>query len=109
MNLGNWDQIEKQQIASGLIRQVFSGENCTLCLNTMTKEMPNYKQHTHPHEQILIIMSGTARITFGDEETVMQKGDMLLVPPNVPHSLTVISDEPVVNLDVFAPQRTEYL
>ena len=109
MQYGNWDQIEKRNIASGLIRQVFSGEKCTLSLSTMTKEMPDYKPHTHPHEQILTIISGTARVTYGNEEIIMSAGDLLLVPPEVPHSLTVLSDEPVVNLDIFAPQRTEYL
>jgi quercetin dioxygenase-like cupin family protein len=39
----------------------------------------------------------------------LKAGDLLLVPPNVPHSMKVIGNETVLNLDVFSPAREDYL
>jgi quercetin dioxygenase-like cupin family protein len=35
-------------------------------------------------------------------------GGLLVIPSNVEHWGEVIGDEPVLNLDVFTPQRPEY-
>lgn len=44
----------------------------------------------------------------GDEQTLLGPGGLLLVPPNTMHWGEVVGDKPVLNLDVFTPQRPEY-
>ena len=69
--------------------------------------MPSAKPaiHRHPHEQLTYIIEGTGRFFIGDEVVEMAAGDLILVPPDVPHGLEVTSKEPVLNLDVFSPIR----
>ena len=48
-------------------------------------------------------------MTVGEEIVRMGPGDLVVIPPNVHHDLVVVGDKPVVNLDVFAPIREDYL
>ena len=104
----NWESIERFQAREGVTRRVFSGERCMMVLNEI---MPGTEAsvHHHPHEQLLYIIQGSARVTLGDEALTMGEGDVLLVPPNVPHGLQSTSNQPVLNLDVFSPIREDYL
>ncbi|OGP63338.1 MAG: hypothetical protein A2170_11100 [Deltaproteobacteria bacterium RBG_13_53_10] len=96
------------QARSGVTRRVFSGKNSMMVLNEL---MPSAKPalHHHPHEQLTYIIEGTCRFVIGDERVEMAPGDLILIPPNIPHSLEVTSNKPVLNLDVFSPIREDYL
>ena len=65
--------------------------------------------HSHKHEQIGIIYSGKAKLRIGDEERIVEKGDLYCIPANVPHSDICIGNEPFVMLDIFYPKRKDFL
>ena len=104
----NWERISEFHARSGVTRRVFSGEKSMMVLNEL---MPSAKPalHQHPHEQLTYIIEGSARFVIGDEVVDLVEGDLILIPPNVPHSLEVTSSRPVLNLDVFSPIREDYL
>lgn len=106
--IGNWEHIGRFQARSGVTRRVFSGEKSMMVLNEL---LPSAKPalHQHSHEQLTYIIQGSARFVIGNEVVDLVEGDVILVPPNVPHSMEVTSDEPVLNLDVFSPIREDYL
>lgn len=104
----NWKNIEGKVFNEKAQRQVFSGKNAMLVVNTIQPGFPPFP-HEHPHEQILCIYEGECDVTIGEEIVRMGPGDMVVIPPNVHHDLVVIGDKPVVNLDVFAPIREDYL
>ncbi|MEE3361993.1 MAG: cupin domain-containing protein [Anaerovoracaceae bacterium] len=102
-----FDKQKKTEFPSGE-RRIMAGEKSMLVKNTFLPGNPS-AAHKHPHEQILTIMSGTADVTVGDETFRMGPGDMIYVPSNVMHDLRVVGDEPVINFDVFAPVREDFL
>lgn len=104
----NWTEIPKQPFHQTATRQVFTGKNVMLVLNTIEPGFPPFP-HKHPHEQLLCILEGECEVTIGEEKTRMKAGDMIHVPPNVMHDLALIGNERVVNLDVFSPIREDYL
>ena len=105
---GNWDSLQRVVVRQGVSRKVFSGKNSTMVLNEIEPgTIP--RLHSHPHEQLLYIMSGTAEIVLGDEVLNLKAGDILLVPPDITHSLKALGNETVLNLDVFSPIREDYL
>jgi quercetin dioxygenase-like cupin family protein len=55
------------------------------------------KTHAHPHEQILLLLSGRARATIGDDVREIGPGIAVHIPPDVPHSLELIEDSEVVS------------
>ena len=105
---GNWKKISRFQARDGVTRRVFSGKNSMMVLNElMSSASPAL--HQHPHEQLTYIIEGTCKFVIGNDVVNMAEGDLILIPPNVPHSLEVTSDKPVLNLDVFSPIREDYL
>jgi quercetin dioxygenase-like cupin family protein len=63
--------------------------------------------HSHPHEQVGLMLSGTAEFTIGDETRKIGPGEMWRIPGGVIHKV-VAGDEPVRALDVFHPIREDY-
>ena len=84
------------------------GEKMMMALNTT---LPGHAvpKHSHPHEQIGMVYSGRAKLSIGDEERTVGRGDFYCIPANVPHSDNCISDEPFVMLDIFYPVREDFI
>ncbi len=51
--------------------------------------------HAHPHEQIIVVLSGRVTMTIGGEIT--EEGHVVHIPPNVPHSAAMIEDSEFVS------------
>ncbi len=64
--------------------------------------------HTHSHEQIAYIVKGDLLFYLGDDIQRLHAGDMVAIPPEVPHSIQLISAE-VRLIDAFTPIRHEFL
>jgi quercetin dioxygenase-like cupin family protein len=64
--------------------------------------------HSHPHEQISYVVSGKVVYYLGDEKQTMEAGDMVTIPPNLPHAIQTLT--PKVRLaDAFTPVRQDFL
>ena len=66
------------------------------------------EEHSHPHEQVGMVIEGSALFQVGEEEKVLVPGDMYFIPGGVPHRV-VAEAEGLKALDVFHPVREEYL
>ena len=64
-------------------------------------------EHSHPHEQMGILLSGRLEFTIGGQTTVLLPGDMWRIPGGVPHSARAVGGR-VEALDVFQPVRDDY-
>ncbi len=90
----------------GLRRQVMSySPNMMLVRHRMKKGWIGAR-HSHPHEQMVYIVSG--HLTFEHPGGVFEATtrDSFLVPCNVVHQASAVEDSEV--LDIFAPYREEY-
>ena len=85
-----------------------SGEKMMVVLTTVQPgcEVPT---HTHPHEQVGMLQSGSCEMTIADETKVMKPGDFCIFPSDVPHSAKTLGDEPFVMLDIFCPVREDFI
>ena len=103
----NWDELPWQPVREGVERKAFSGEGSTMALHRL---MPGHepRPHSHPHEQVVYIVSGQIDFYIEDSVRRLGPGGLLVVPPNARHWGEVVGDEPVINLDVFTPRRPEY-
>lgn len=64
--------------------------------------------HSHPHEQVSYVATGEIFFFLGNEETRLGPGDIFTVPPNVPHSVRLLTQH-VRLVDTFHPIRDEFL
>ena len=65
------------------------------------------ERHSHPHEQLGILLEGELHFEIGDERRTVQPGGMWRIPGGVEHTATA-GDAPVKALDVFYPIRDDY-
>ncbi len=64
--------------------------------------------HSHPHEQMGMVLEGRAQFFVGDHEQVLSPGQMYRIPGGVAHKVIAL-DAPVRALDFFHPIRDDYL
>ena len=64
--------------------------------------------HTHPHEQVSYVAQGEVVFFIGEESMRLAPGDMVAVPPNLPHRIQLLT--PTARLiDTFTPLRQDFL
>jgi quercetin dioxygenase-like cupin family protein len=63
--------------------------------------------HHHENEQITYILEGALLFTLEGREIIVRAGEVLVIPPNVPHSAEALED--TVDLDVFTPPRQDWI
>lgn len=66
-----------------------------------------FPMHSHPVEQIAIILEGEEDHICGEERFVLKPGDLCIHPPNVMHGGKTKSKGK--GIDIFCPPRKDYL
>jgi quercetin dioxygenase-like cupin family protein len=90
----------------GLRRQVMSySPSMMLVRHTMTQGWVGTR-HSHPHEQMVYIVSGRIRFEHPGGTFESGPGDNFIVPGGVEHQASALEDSEV--LDIFTPMREEY-
>lgn len=64
--------------------------------------------HSHPHEQMSYVVSGELIVHIGDNQERLGPGDMFTVPPDVPHTVQLLTEH-VRLVDGFTPLREDFL
>jgi len=63
--------------------------------------------HSHPHEQIVYVISGHLRVTCAGKTFDARSGDSFVVRGGVEHQASALEASHVI--DVFTPCRNDYL
>ncbi|MFP4246419.1 MAG: cupin domain-containing protein [Halochromatium sp.] len=58
-----------------------------------------FPAHAHAEDKIDAVLSGRFRVTMQGQESVLEAGDLVVVPKHVMHTAEVVGEEPVVSLD----------
>lgn len=106
MKLYHWDRIERETMNPQLTRQVIHGEKMTVARIHLRKGgvVP---LHHHVNEQLSILEKGKLRFVAGDREIVMEPGDMVMIPGDVPHMVEALEDS--IATDINSPVREDWL
>lgn len=106
MQLYDWTQIEKEQLNPAFARQVIHGETMTIAKVFLTKDS-KVPEHSHHNEQICMVQQGALAFFINGREQLVRAGEVLRIPPNVPHS--VIAYEDSIAFDLFSPPREDWI
>lgn len=63
--------------------------------------------HSHPHEQIGYVVSGSFEFTLEGKNYTLKAGDSYYVPSGAVHGAKALEDSILV--DIFTPQREDFL
>ncbi len=102
----NPEDIVSRVLAKGVTARIVSGEKLMFSLVTLA---PNavVPTHTHPHEQMGMMVSGTMEFTIEGETRVLSGNEIYFVPGGVPHAAKA-GPGGALALDAFSPPREEY-
>jgi quercetin dioxygenase-like cupin family protein len=103
----SWSSIPIEHPAAGIERQMVVGEQMMICRFRFAPLLVT-PEHTHPHEQMSIVVSGRVRFFVEGAERLALPGDVLHFPSNCLHGATMM-DEEVVLIDIFTPVRQDFL
>ena len=101
-----WKDIEVEQLSSLIGRQFVVGKD-VMVARVLLKKGANVPLHHHHNEQITYILEGALEFLIGDERIVVRAGEVLCIPPNVPHEANALED--TVDLDIFNPPRQDWI
>ena len=99
-------ELSRHQIFPGVQIATCSGEKLMLSYVELDPHAV-VAEHSHPHEQVGMVLSGRAIFYIGPEEKTLGQGDMYRIPGHVKHRVVAL-DQPVKALDIFYPIREDY-
>ena len=104
--LFRWDEIALAKVTEMVSRKFVSGERETMA-QIYLKRGALVPQHAHESEQMTYVLQGALRALVNGDEVIVREGEILHVPPQVPHQAEAIED--TFTLDLFCPIRPEWL
>jgi quercetin dioxygenase-like cupin family protein len=102
----SWDAVPLEAMSEVISRRVFSGEKAMVAQVYLKKDAV-VPLHQHESEQITYIMEGALKFELQGREVVVRKGELLLIPSNVPHRAVALED--TLDMDIFSPIRRDWL
>ena len=103
----DWSRVKVEHPAPGIKRQMVVGQNVMVVRFTFEPFLVT-DEHTHPHEQMTLVLKGRVKFMISGEERIVSAGDVLHFPPHNRHGATML-DEEVVLIDIFSPIREDFL
>ena len=106
MQTYKWDTVAEERLTDNIRRRMIAGSKEMLVRWEFDKGAIAAR-HSHPHEQIVVMVHGKLRLIVGEEQTIMGSGDIVVIPPDVPHEAHAL--ENTVVIDIFSPPREDFL
>ncbi|MSO83215.1 MAG: cupin domain-containing protein [Acidobacteria bacterium] len=101
-----WDEIALEKITEMISQKIIAGEREMLA-QIYLKRGALVPMHSHESEQMTYILQGALRVVVGGEEMTVREGEVLHIPPRIPHQAEALED--TFELDVFSPVRLDWL
>jgi quercetin dioxygenase-like cupin family protein len=101
-----WKEVTREQLNPKIDREMVVGEQIMLA-RVLIKKGGHVPLHQHMNEQVTYILEGSLKFAVDGKEIVVNAGEVLCIPPNMPHEAWALED--TVDLDVFNPPRQDWL
>ena len=101
-----WESVPLEDLNPLLQRHFVVGEDMMLA-RVLLKKGCIVPEHSHHNEQVTYILDGALKFWIGGQEIVVRSGEVLTIPPNLPHKAEALED--TVDLDVFNPPRADWI
>jgi quercetin dioxygenase-like cupin family protein len=106
MQTYRWDTVAVEKLGEKIKRRMIVGAK-EMLVRWEFLEGAVAARHSHPHEQIVVMVHGKLRLIVGEAETIMRSEDIVVIPPNIPHEAYALEDTVVI--DIFSPPREDFL
>ncbi len=112
--LYDWSKLPSERLRGNITRR-FITSAAVMVGEVRLKEGDKVPSHAHPNEQFTHVVEGALKFRFGDpdagdpgiEEIVVRAGSIVVIPPNLPHSVEALED--TLEFDIFNPPRQDWI
>ncbi|HEX9576936.1 MAG TPA: cupin domain-containing protein [Myxococcales bacterium] len=107
--LHRWQSMAKEELSPSIGRKMITGERMMIA-QIFLKKGSVVPRHQHENEQITYILEGALRFHLGADgaqEIIVRAGEVLTIPPNLPHTAEALED--TLDVDIFDPPRQDWL
>lgn len=101
-----WNTVELEDLNPLLQRQFVVGRDIMVA-RVLMKKGCIVPLHKHYNEQFTYILEGALKFWIDGREIVVNAGEVLTIPSNMPHKAQALAD--TVDLDVFNPPREDWI
>src|SRR5271155_1164533 len=101
-----WSSVEIEVLNPLLGRHFVVGQNVMLA-RVLLKQGCIVPEHSHHNEQVTYVLEGALKFWIDGQEIVVNAGEVLTIPPNMPHRAEALED--TVDLDIFNPPRADWI
>jgi quercetin dioxygenase-like cupin family protein len=101
-----WNTVELETLNPLLQRQLVVGQDIMVA-RVLMKKGAIVPLHSHYNEQVTYILEGALKFWIDGKEIVVNAGEVLTIPRNMPHKAEALVD--TVDLDVFNPPRADWI
>src|SRR5436305_3482575 len=82
-----------------------AGSGVSIIFARLEPGNPGPKLHTHPYSETFVVRHGQAIFTAGDERIPAAAGDIVVVPPETPHTFANTGSEVLETVNIHASDR----
>ena len=104
-----WDDLQVETVTDTIGRRLITGDSMMLA-HVYLDEGAIVPMHSHHNEQLTYVVNGALRFWIGSEDAEpidVRSGEVLVIPPHVPHKAQALED--TLDVDVFSPPRQDWL
>ena len=101
-----WKEVELEELTPLFHRQLIVGKGIMLARILLRKGCV-VPWHSHANEQVSGIFEGALKFWIDGKEIVVRPGEVLTIPPNMPHKAEALED--TLAIDVFNPPRADWM
>ncbi len=106
MRAQGWQSIPEERMNTHVTRRMLNTEHLTVAQIRLDKGAV-IPLHHHVNEQVTILEAGRLLFHFPAEDVLLEAGQVLPIPSDVPHSLEALEDS--LATDVFSPPRQDWI
>jgi quercetin dioxygenase-like cupin family protein len=102
----NWNEIEVEKVTPLLDRQLMVGTGMMIA-RLILRKGAIVPLHSHHNEQITYVLEGLLRFQIDGRQIDVRGGEVLCIPPHMPHEAVAIED--TIDIDIFNPPRQDWI
>jgi quercetin dioxygenase-like cupin family protein len=106
MERHNWNAIPEEKMNPLLSRRVIHTEQITIARLWLGKGSV-VPLHKHVNQQVTMLQSGALEFEMEGQRFVLKAGDVLVIPPDMPHRVVALEESTAT--DLFTPAREDWI
>lgn len=104
-----WEDVPREELNEDIGRRMITGTNMMIT-HIYLKKGGVVPKHSHHNEQITYVLEGALQFLLGEDQheaVIVRAGEVLVIPPHLPHSAVALED--TFDVDIFNPPRQDWL